>query len=168
MAYKPPHLGQRANDMRTKFTRREISDKLYISNGCSGSLAVSLDDTSLAAIFVNRQHLYTSSPSQIFYKSKLASIENNDDHRREYPAFRTDDFGATFQFDEWVRTREIQFLEPHSEEVQRMLSIRWKGTSERTEEMWEDSFRRRWAVVTSEKMVGRNDNPMHQYGGRRI
>jgi hypothetical protein len=48
-----------------------------------------------------------------------------------------------------------------SEGVKKMLRIRWKETSERTSESWEENFNQKWAIVTLEKVEGRKDNPMH-------
>ncbi|KAJ7933826.1 hypothetical protein B0H13DRAFT_1952145 [Mycena leptocephala] len=161
MSYQPPHRRQGWNPVRTTFTRHEISDRLHISNANKGSLAVSADGGALSAIFVfpKMQPLFTSSPSQIFCKSNLVSIENHDPGC-EYPTFQPD-FGGNFRFCGWVRIREVQFLEPQSEGVKKMLRIRWKETSERTSESWEENFNQKWAIVTLEKVEGRKDNPMH-------
>jgi len=66
---------------------------------------------------------------------------------------------GTFEFAGWVCITEVVHHEPYTPELIAMLERKF-GTNARSEDNWRKSLGMRWAVITVEKVEGRDNNPM--------
>lgn len=139
MAYAPPDRRQGPNPLRATFSGREISGRLHILNN-DGYFGISIVIFPEATFCIApRPRRFSRNPISQPSKTVLATLPLNIHYF----------VGLT------------QILAPRSDEMKKMLSIRCQEALERSEDLWEDIFNRKWAIVTLDSLGGRKDNPMH-------
>ncbi|KAF8056584.1 hypothetical protein FPV67DRAFT_1530565 [Lyophyllum atratum] len=175
--YIPPHRRNVAapatlvlRGRRYAYTNEEIVSRLNLVSN-SHTLR-GRDDKSLSAIVVPAYAHpdYHSTASQLFCHSNLRMLEGSIGN--EYPVFESTrnapgspspwarrSTRETFEFAGWVRIAEVVYHEPHTPELIAMLERKF-GNKARSEDNWRKSLHMRWAVVTVEKVEGRDTNPM--------
>ncbi|KAF8067464.1 hypothetical protein FPV67DRAFT_1449113 [Lyophyllum atratum] len=175
--YIPPHRRNAGTPAtlvlqgrRSAYTNEAIVSRLNLIDDSHWRTLRGQDDTSLSAIIVpaHAHPDYHSTPSQLFCHSNLCMLEGSIGN--EYPVFESTRNAPgspwarrfsreTFEFAGWVRIAEVVYHEPHTPELIAMLERKF-GNKARSEDNWRKSLHMRWAVVTVEKVEGRDTNPM--------
>ena len=81
--------------------------------------------------------------------------------------FKSTQNGRNFEFQGWFYVDKVEFLEPKSDELVRMLEQKWAPqdkqgrtrVKKRDEAAWRDSLHQRWAVVKLRKDESERDPP---------